>query len=50
MKFTVNSMSYCEKMKASLPLYMSERGANTESEAKCSVSTHTGKKKNHPSP
>lgn len=39
MKFTVNSMSYCEKMKASLPLYMRERGANTHRQ-----------KKNHPSP
>ena len=49
MKFTVNSMSYCEKMKASLPLYMSERGANTESEANA-VCQHTQEKKNHPSP
>ena len=34
MKFTVNSMSYCEKMKASLPLYMRERGANTQAKKK----------------
>ena len=44
MKFTVNFMSYCEKMKASLPLYMSERGANTESEANECVNTHRKKK------
>lgn len=44
MKFTANSMSYCEKMKASLPLYMSERGANTESEANA-VCQHTQEKK-----
>ena len=34
MKFTVNSMLYCEKMKASLPLYMRERGANTHRQKK----------------